>query len=635
MALNTLGSNRDQLADLAIEDRRRLITQQVLIEDPRRWRPRWFDGRFLAASDLQAEQNYFLVRQADLGRAGGSGVVEGLEVDTAVEVVNGVTRLRIRPGQGVTDTGELVVLPEGLDVLPASVPDIQRLDAAFGIQMIPNEPGRSRTGLYILALRPVEWTDSPIGAYPTSLTGTRTVEDGTIVEGVAVTLIPYPDTGDERSWSRRRARVAREIFVEGRDRGLLAGALPLAMVALSGNFIEWVDMFLVRRDAGAERPAGMDFGFGKRPLREAHLLQYQRHLADSLNASSDAPFAATAYFDSLPPIGQFPSATINPDLLTQSFFPPGVGVDLSFVPEDELPALIEESLLLPPLDLTSGLDEMKAAGVVVLVPLARADFDARRGTLADFTAPLVPAFRRVKADLTPLQRLLGRSQVNLPPSPPPDGQGDWQQLLRDALGHRLLWYVRRRHLPTAGNFAGKPVSATNDAVADPIRFSNLLLANPDLMARFNRLRALNSPEVNSLVGRLAETRFLSNPALLRSVLTQATSTNTTTGSTSATTGGALQPHDAVSTLAPLTDPKLGQGLALIQGQDGNLARSLQTDRIANTGVLAQVDQLAREVPPEQLPALVTGLRGAMKTRTTDSLPRTLVHLREKLVKPQP
>ena len=99
VALNTLGSNRDQLIDLAIAERERLINQEVLVGDPRRWRPRWFDGRFLAASDLQGEQNYFLVRQADLGRAGGSGVIDGLMVSEAVDAGTGTERLRITPAR--------------------------------------------------------------------------------------------------------------------------------------------------------------------------------------------------------------------------------------------------------------------------------------------------------------------------------------------------------------------------------------------------------------------------------------------------------------------------------------------------------------------------------------------------------
>jgi len=130
VALNTLGSNRDQLIDLAIAERERLINQEVLVGDPRRWRPRWFDGRFLAAADLQGEQNYFLIRQADLGRAGGTGVIDGLMVSEAVEQGTGIQRLRIEEGQGVTDTGELVVLFDPLTLNPADVPEIQRLDAA-------------------------------------------------------------------------------------------------------------------------------------------------------------------------------------------------------------------------------------------------------------------------------------------------------------------------------------------------------------------------------------------------------------------------------------------------------------------------------------------------------------------------
>ena len=52
-----------------------------VVLDSRRTRPLWFDGRFLAASDLEREQNYFLQRQADLGQAGGFGVMHGLLVD--------------------------------------------------------------------------------------------------------------------------------------------------------------------------------------------------------------------------------------------------------------------------------------------------------------------------------------------------------------------------------------------------------------------------------------------------------------------------------------------------------------------------------------------------------------------------
>src|SRR5690606_40447979 len=76
----------------------------VLIEDPRRQRPRYFDGRFLAARDLIRDQQYFLSREADLGQAAGSGVASGLFVqeDDAPQT------LRVLAGHGLTPGGELV-----------------------------------------------------------------------------------------------------------------------------------------------------------------------------------------------------------------------------------------------------------------------------------------------------------------------------------------------------------------------------------------------------------------------------------------------------------------------------------------------------------------------------------------------
>ena len=624
MALNTLGSNRDQLIDLAIAERERLINQEVLVGDPRRWRPRWFDGRFLAASDLQAEQNYFLVRQADLGRAGGSGVIDGLMVSEVVDPAAGGERLRIEPGQGITDTGELVVLFDPLTLNPADVPEIQRLDAAFGLQVIPNEPGRTRTGLYIVALRPVEWTANPIGAYPTSLAGTRKVEDSTIVEGVAVSLIPYADQGSDESWNRRRARVAREMFVDGRDQGFTSGVLPLAMVALRGNFVEWVDPFMVRRETGAERPAGMDFGFGARSLREAHLLQYQRHLADAMNANNDQAFLATSYLDALPPVGQFPSATLDADRLTQRFFPPAIEVELSFIPEDELAAVIEESLLVPPIDLTTGLDQLSGTGVVVLVPLSRNQFAENRSVLPNWDAEsprLRPVFSEIKARATPRELLLSRLFSPVAASAPPAEEEPWRQLLRNGLNQRLLWYVRRRHLPIPANVAGASVSADSSGLADPRRLIGLMSTDAPLAERIGRLKSIDAPELNGLTRRLTERRFVDNPALLRSLVARAAGPE----------GTAPAAADAVSALAATTDPALGKGLALLAEESGILARTLHSDRVVESGVLPDVDRLARDVPKERLPELVTELRTAMKAG--QDINENLADLRRRFVRP--
>ncbi|HEU4451617.1 MAG TPA: hypothetical protein VFR81_01115, partial [Longimicrobium sp.] len=284
--------------------RQRLKSEQIrelqgsLVVDNRRRRPLFFDGRFLAARDLVREQNYFLTRQADLGRAGGFGVVEGLYVQRGAAP----TSLTFTAGHGVTPAGELVVLPRDFTVELTEIPEIQRLNAAFGLLEIPHDPPRNRTGLFVVALRPVEFSANPVASYPTSLTGPRSVEDGEIVEGAVVTLIPYADEGPDVSTSLRRARVAHEIFVGGTAKGEAAGALPLAIVALNRGTVEWVDPFLVRREAGSQQADVIGLGFSPRGLREAHLLQYEAHLREviSLRRTLGYRFAATEYFQALP-----------------------------------------------------------------------------------------------------------------------------------------------------------------------------------------------------------------------------------------------------------------------------------------------------------------------------------------------
>ena len=56
-----------------------LISQNngSIVLDSRRDLPLWFDGRFLAAKDLEREQDYFLQRQADLDTPAPRVLVQG------------------------------------------------------------------------------------------------------------------------------------------------------------------------------------------------------------------------------------------------------------------------------------------------------------------------------------------------------------------------------------------------------------------------------------------------------------------------------------------------------------------------------------------------------------------------------
>jgi hypothetical protein len=518
----TNGAAREQLDS---ETLAHLRATGALVEDDRRRRPKYFDGRFLAARDLTREQQYFLARQADLARAGGTGVVHGLTVTAK----NG-TELTIGPGHGVTASGETVILPRALTVKLSDLATVQRLDASFGLSRRPTEPARNRSGLYIVALRPVEFTANPIASYPTSIADARTVEDGEIVEATVATLIPYPDDGARSDVGMRRARAAREIFVEGTARGLPVDALPLAMVLLDQGVVRWIDVFLVRREVGSSHGDVLGLGFAPRAVREAHLLQYDNHLEDVLRdrakANRGAKFAASEHFLALPPGGRLPAATINPRDFTQSFFPPEVDVDLSIVPEDELPALLEESILLPPIDLTAGGEALESTSVLVLLPVPRNQVRIVRSALAraeraTLTRTLKTAAPGLIAQRRPLEALTGlrlaRFEAPLP-APVPDNLLDaaWTKELGTSAqtADGLLWYVRRRNLQYRSDVVGTSLRVATDEFPTEWRLRRRISADSVLTDQYKTLRDAASAAAHAEMVAFLSSRKISASRLL-------------------------------------------------------------------------------------------------------------------------
>jgi hypothetical protein len=205
-------------------------------------------------------------------------------------------------------------------------------------------------------------------------------------------------------------------------------------------------------------------------------------------------------------------------------------------------------------------------------------------------------------------------------APPTDSdEQPWRQLLRDALAQPLLWYVRRRHLPIPTNTAGTAVSANSVVVSEPRGLTRLMSTDASLSDGMRRLRSVNVPEVATLSRRLTERRFVDNPALLRSIVARAAGSAGTTPSAAA----------AVAALGATTDPALGKGLALLTAQSGALARTLNSDRIVEAGVLPEIDRLARDVPPNRLAELATELRNAVKAN--EDIEANLADLRRRLV----
>src|SRR5689334_16281373 len=138
---------------ISTQDMQDLLGASALVLDGLRRRPRYFDGRFLTGADLTRDQDYVRQRQADLARAGGAGVVAGLQVSEG-EDPTGQT-LTIQPGHGVTPAGDLVSVTTRRTFPLLDLPSSERLDATFGLRLKPSVPLGRRTGLFILALRSV------------------------------------------------------------------------------------------------------------------------------------------------------------------------------------------------------------------------------------------------------------------------------------------------------------------------------------------------------------------------------------------------------------------------------------------------------------------------------------------------
>lgn len=600
----TLGPARDtfparERVDKDLLDR--MMSEGTIIIDNRRRRPLYFDGRFLAARDLTREQNYFLSRQADLGRVGGAGVVHGLVVLAGTTA----TSIRIENGHGVTSAGEAIVLDHTIAVELGNITELQRLDVAFGISRIPSESSLNRSGLYVIALRPIEFTANPIASYPTSITGTRSVEDGDIVEGVAVTLIPYRDEGANIDFLSRRARIAREIFVNRATRGTPSAALPIAMIALDGGVVRWIDPFMVRREVGPEHGHTIGLGFAPRALREAHLFQYEAHLAEviKLRATRGLRFAASEHFQCLPPAGRLPAAVVNPVDFTQIYFPAEVDVDLSIVPADEVPVLLEESLLLPPIDLTLGSAELDSTSVQILIPVPRERMRLLLSSLTSLTRELKPAAPGLVARRKPLESLIALrlprfTDIVLNPTATID------RVWAEALGaptDRMFWYVRRRNLQFKVEFVGAKAIVVGRESKAELDLSDQI-KEIGLSTRFNKLTKISSASAGAaIVSFLAAEKFASR-TLMEAAIHELESMQAPADESIPELKGQLTLEKAAVLKVEdrFSSPQLGEGIAQLESLDERFKSDNKVIKtLAATELVPELDRIARKLPADE------------------------------------
>ena len=144
---------------------------------------------------------------------------------------------------------------------------------------------------------------------------------------------------------------------------------------------------------------------------------------------------------------------------TQRYFPPEMAVDFSIIPEDELPALVEEALALPPIDLEAPSATLESTSILLLAPVPRNEWRAVSSRLTTRTRTLRPAAINLVATRKPLEILqqlrIPRLPLPVEPSdpPPPSGRGS-------------------RRCPTCGSYAAATSpTATTSRRGDPRRGS--------------------------------------------------------------------------------------------------------------------------------------------------------------------
>lgn len=436
-----------------------------VVPESSRTRPLWFNGRFLAAQDLQRDQDYFLAGQAALGRAAGFGVIHGLNV---TRVINGgepdAETIIIAAGHGITPGGYLVVLSSNLTVRLSDIAEEQDLNLQFGSSKTPEPIARTRSGLYVIALRPAQFTANPITSYPTDIQGTQQTHDGSVIEATAVSLVPYPIPAANYEKNTQNAAAARQVFVENESGMISDSLLPIAMISVERDSIQWVDESMVRRESGPESNA-LRLGLADIAAEQAYLRQFDSQLGQivdpMLNAGKLPRFPATDFFQALPPAGRIPFASIDTTARTQVFFPAQANVTLSLVPEDELPAVIDDSMSLPPIDLTLPANTYADLALIVLVPVARRDYDRFAAALppVELASSVPPAFSvRNPLELLRFFRVAGlTSSISA-------ASLTWQ----DAIGKQTYGYfARRRSAPAFVSFALANTTTTLAIAAVP------------------------------------------------------------------------------------------------------------------------------------------------------------------------
>ncbi|WP_417538721.1 hypothetical protein [Marinobacter sp.] len=323
--------------------------------DPRMTRTHYFDGRLLTAEDLERDQIYLDQRLREVGKALGSGIIRGLELSFSSDPY----RLIVEPGNAMTPAGRVLHLGTRMTVNPG--------DRGLISQLNQGQHTHLNRGLYAVVLRYVDVPTDIAEVFPTDLKSRRGSDYALVTESVQLGLVPLPLPLPATDTLRLRARLMAELL----DNKLASSVIPedsvaLGLLSITNDTPQWVDSGLLRHPVRPE-PDHDD-------LQEDLYRQYQSLLNDITEYRAAGglaqPFAASDYFQVIPPAGRLPKNTLDPEIGLQNYFPESFDVSVTPVRTADLDLIRRESMALPPIDLTRDAN----LGIMVLAPLSDADY---------------------------------------------------------------------------------------------------------------------------------------------------------------------------------------------------------------------------------------------------------------------
>jgi hypothetical protein len=290
----------------------------------------YFDGRFVRADDLQAEQDYLrtLVRLSN--RAGGAGIVDGL--DAALSASHG--SIVVKPGLAFDGDGHTLLLPipQTLDVgklinaaQKAAAPAAIAGSSDFGAVAWKSAAGTPATpvpGLYLLTVGFAEAACGQESVYgnlcadPCSgSTNARYLVEGVIFRAAPLALDLSAYAANKHivlEAKHLRSRVASAYFAREATvvQSLISGAglragtwclgaaamaggdVPLAVFQWSGSAIQFLDAWTARRER--MEPPPRRYWAQRMAMRPwdaylAQILQFQCQLHELLAGAGEAP----------------------------------------------------------------------------------------------------------------------------------------------------------------------------------------------------------------------------------------------------------------------------------------------------------------------------------------------------------